>query len=122
MMNKRFAIYGLLATTLALYVGYLGLCFLDDGVSEKNFQELKVGMTKWEVRSKLGYTHSYSGVVLVKGMVHVTLVGDDGAVMLAFNEEDRLIWKDWDERHNRSSQLPLAERLGVWLGLIIIRE
>ena len=122
-MRKRAWVYGVLVAALTLYLGFLGICSLDDRVSEANFNGLKIGMTKWEVRKKLGFAYSYSGKVLVKGQVHVNLTGDDGTVMLAFDDEDKLIWKDWVEDWRRQPPERLSwHNLLVRLGYLRIVE
>lgn len=110
-MTKRTKVYGVLVLVVTAYLGWLCYLYLSDRVSPEHFLELKEGMTKSEVRGVLGWGHDYSGFIIVKGQVHVDLVGCDGTAMLAFDDNDRLIWMAWDE----TRRLPtLRERYERW--------
>ena len=115
-MRKRLAIYGVITVLLLVYLGFLAYFSVRDGATEATFRQLEIGMGKSEVRGMLVSSpderHHW-----VKGQVHEDWVGDDGTIMLAFDEQDQLIWKAWEERRRRPS---LREKWdGMW---VVVRE
>ena len=89
-MKKRVVVYGGLAAVLLAYLGFLALCSLGDDVTKATFDQLEIGMTKSQVRGILGFfpdeRHHW-----VKGQVHENWLGADGAIMLAYDDDNRLI-------------------------------
>jgi hypothetical protein len=115
-MKKRFIVYGTIALIPLGYWGFLGYCYLTDDVSEASFQKLEIGMTRREVRSILGVWPDKS-YHLVKWQTHEDWYGDECYINLAFDDDDRLVWKDWRPIGPRPT---LVER---WEGLFVkIRE
>ncbi len=104
-MTKQSLIYGTPALILGICLTLLCYRYFRDGATMENCHELKEGMTKSEVRSILGWSHDYSGFVLLKGQAHVDVKGKHGTVMLAFDPQDRLVWKAWDETRRRETLL-----------------
>jgi hypothetical protein len=121
-MKKRLIVYGVLGLGLAVYAAFYGYGYFSDGATLENFEKLELGMTKGEVRGVLGWGHSYWGYVIVKGQVHVNVEGRTGTAMLAFDEQDRLIWKGWDEGRRRRTLREEWEHLPETIGIVKIRE
>lgn len=114
-MKKRIAIYIVVPLLILCYSGFVPYWYLKDGVSKENYDQLEIGMTKGQVRWLLGFwpdaTHHW-----VKGRPNEDWHGKDGTILLAFDEDNRLIWKDWIGGWRRPMVQERWERLGerIW--------
>ena len=113
MKKTRIAIYGFL-TVFMLASAFVISRSLVAGPTVADFDQLEIGMTKWQVRRTLGLWPDKS-YVLLKGQVHEDWYGNGGMIVVAFDDQNQLIWKTWVEGVSR----PL---LGERLGLYKIRE
>ncbi len=115
-MKKHFLVYGTAATLLVGYWGFLGYCYLSHNVTNASYADLEIGMTKRQVRSILGVWPDKS-YHLIKCQTHEDWVGDEGTILLAFDETNRLVWKEWVRERTRPT---LRERWeGLWW---VVRE
>lgn len=110
-MQKRLAIYGTFMAICLGYIAFISYCCFVDGVTETNYRRLEIGMTKRQTRALLGFspnaTHHW-----VKGQVHEDWIGPEGTVMLAFDDQERLIWKDWNKNQRRRTLQEKWENIG----------
>ena len=106
-MKKGIAIYGIIALVVVAYLVFYGRAFTSDATHE-DFEQLEIGMTKWQVRRTIGLWPDKS-YVLLKGQTHENWYADGGMIVLEFDDQNRLIWKTWIDGMSRP---PFLERIG----------
>jgi hypothetical protein len=99
-MKKRIAIYCVVG--LLVYVGFLTYCFFSDGVTRANYRLIKTEMTKSQIHRLLGgmfATADYTEKLPLG--TRETWYGDEGTIILVFDDKGQIIWKEWDDRTHR---------------------
>jgi hypothetical protein len=101
------------AVILACYFAFIAYYMFFGGPSAASCQRLEVGMSKFEVRCIVGPWPDKSHQ-LIKGQIHEEWFADDGILYLAFDDNDRLVWKDWFQRQGQRA--PLYDRIAarIW--------
>jgi hypothetical protein len=100
-MKKRLAVYGLLG--VLVYVSVVGYVYLSDGVTRENYLQIKREMTKSEIHGMLGglFANRDHTEHLGMGGVRESWFGKEGTIILVFDGDDQIIWKEWDNTVHR---------------------
>jgi hypothetical protein len=95
-MKKRLAIYVALAALV--YASVVGYAYLTDGVTRANYLQIKKDMTKDEIYAMLGglFASPDRTEHLPMGGVREIWYGRNGMIILVFDGDNQIIWKEWD--------------------------
>ena len=105
-MRRRITVCG--AVGVLLYLGFLGCCYFSDGVTKGNYLRIKSGMRKSEIRWLLGGLFGMPDRTAQKSATAPFSkpgAAKMGGMSLHFDEQEQIIWKEWDDALYRETFL-----------------